>query len=153
MLYANTRFALKIQKKPQKRGRTMAEVTELKPSNQTQSGDIPPEKEAGTATPATPTRKAGPGRPPNGQKRPPEGRQPAFFDMVAAVPAEDWGTRAFMYVYVEEPCCNPKNIAKIAVPTEILEADLALEGLKQDYGRLQRLDVSEPTQEWQGRNR
>ena len=72
----------------------MAEVTELKPSKPANEGDTPAKTETDQATPAPQTPRGPRGRPPNGSRRPPEARQPAFFDKVASVPKEDWGAGA-----------------------------------------------------------
>ena len=112
----------------------MAEVTELKPSKTPNDGDSPAENGTDQTTPAPPTQKFPRGRPPNGARRPPEARQPAFFDKVASVPKEDWGTRAFMYVYVDEPACNPKTFGESRYLLKSSAPILDLEGLKQDYG-------------------
>jgi len=102
----------------------MAEVTELTPKTETES-DNPTSKQ---------NAKPGRGRPVKGSQRPPEVRQPQFFDSVAAVPQEDWGTRAFMYVYVDEPACNPKTFGESRYLLKSSAPILDLEGLKQDYG-------------------
>jgi hypothetical protein len=112
----------------------MAEVTELKPPKPGNSGDTPVENGTDQPTPATAPQKSKGGRPPNGARRPPEARQPAFFDKVASVPREDWGTRAFMYVYVDEPACNPKTFGESRYLLKSSAPILDLEGLKQDYG-------------------
>src|ERR1017187_2299816 len=109
----------------------MAEVTELTPSNSGKPSDSPPPESPGVTTSA-PRFKAG--RPPNGARRPPEARQPQFFEKVASVPKEDWGARAFMYVYVDEPCCNPKTFGESRYLLKSSVPILDLEGLKQDYG-------------------
>src|ERR1035441_3688679 len=112
----------------------MADVTELKPSKPDKNGDPSAQNETDPATSAPPPQKPGRGRPPGSQPRPPEVRQPAFFDLVAAVPAADWGSRAFMYVYVDEPCCNPKTFGESRYLLKSSAPILDLEGLKQDYG-------------------
>lgn len=109
----------------------MAEVTELKPSKPGESGDSGADNEPDQTTSAP---KPGRGRPPNAARRPPEVRQPIFFDRVASVPKEDWGTRAFMYVYVDEPACNPKTFGESRYLLKSSAPILDLEGLKQDYG-------------------
>ena len=112
----------------------MAEVTELKPSKPGNDGDTTDQNGVDQTTPATAPQKSKGGRPPNGARRPPEARQPAFFDKVASVPREDWGTRAFMYVYVDEPACNPKTFGESRYLLKSSAPILDLEGLKQDYG-------------------
>ncbi len=101
----------------------MAEVTEFSPKTA-----------ADEAESAPPTGKRKPGRPPNGTYRDPEARQPKFFDAVAAVPKEDWGTRAFMYVYADEPVCKAKTFGSTRYLLKSSAPILDLEGLKQDYG-------------------
>jgi hypothetical protein len=101
----------------------MAEVTEMPPVETPAAIDRPAEtpKPAKTST----TKKAG---------RPPGGPEPRFFDKVASVPKSDWGTRAFMYVYADEPVCNPKTFGTTRYMLKSSAPILDLEGLKQDYG-------------------
>jgi hypothetical protein len=59
---------------------------------------------------------------------------PEFFKLVAAVPKEDWGTRAFMYVYVTEPVCDLKSVNNKAYLVRSMGPILDLQGLMEDYG-------------------
>ena len=105
----------------------MAMVTEMPPSETgetpNQTTEIPPESNA-------PARNK-PGRPPRGSPPRPE---PKFFQRVAAVDPADWGTRAFMYVYMDEPLCNPKTFGATRYLLKSSKPILDLEILKQDYG-------------------
>jgi hypothetical protein len=109
----------------------MAEVTEINPGKPTETEDSTDQTTSDQTT-RTPKNKGG--RPTKDKQRPPEARQPQFFDRIAAVPREDWGTRAFMYVYADEPVCRAKTfgttryLLKSSVPIHDLE------GLKLDYG-------------------
>jgi hypothetical protein len=94
----------------------LATVTELPPSQQPKTEE-PPAKNKG-------------GRP----HKAPEGKAPQFFDAVARVPKEDWGTRAFMYVYATEPICNAKTFGETRYMARSAEPILDLEFLKQEYG-------------------
>lgn len=108
----------------------MANVTEMPPLETAETADIPSEFSAAPTTPAPqPTKPKG--RPPKGTPRP---DNPPFFDKVAAVPRSDWGTRAYMYVYVDEPFCNPKAFGSTRYLLKSSAPILDLEGLKQDYG-------------------
>jgi hypothetical protein len=62
--------------------------------------DSPPSPPS-QAAPPTPA----PARP---QGRPRTPGRPEFFDRVASIPTEDWGTRIFLYLYCFEPICDPK---------------------------------------------
>ena len=112
----------------------MAEVTEINPSKTTPSDNPPVENTPDQTTPMTPKAKNKGGRPLKGKERPPEVRQPQFFDRVASVPREDWGTRAFMYVYADEPVCKAKTFGTTRYLLKSSVPILDLEGLKQDYG-------------------
>jgi hypothetical protein len=103
----------------------MANVTELPPPEVLEAPDgveSPP-----TTAPTPPINKMRPGR---GANKP----EPRFFDRVASVAKEDWGTRAFMYVYADEPVCNPKTFGSTRYMLKSSAPILDLEGLKQDYG-------------------
>lgn len=89
-----------------------------KPDNQqTNVFQMPPEP-AGNVTvaepdPQTETKAAGPPPPPREPPKTaataaPRPKSPAFFQKVAAIPAADWGKRAYVYVYCYEPICNLK---------------------------------------------
>ena len=112
----------------------MANVTEMPPpeiaETQESAGESTPER----ATPAPKPDKPGRGRPPKGSQRPPDVRNPQFFARVAAIPNEDWGTRAFMYVYVDEPVCNAKTWGETRYILKSSKPILDLEPLKQQYG-------------------
>lgn len=115
----------------------MAKVTELNAPKLPETGGIPAEfqdeTEPGAA--ANARKVAGKrGRPFKGAAPPPEQRNPRFFERVANVAKEDWGSRAFMYVYVTEPCCNPKTFGESRYLLKSSTPILDLEGLKQDYG-------------------
>ena len=124
-------------RKPHGKGKNMANVTELKPSDTQKTSDIPPEFEPETA-PGTEPKAAKPpnrgGRPPKGKDSPTEAKSPRFFDRVSEVDKADWGTRAFMYVYVQEPACNPKTFGETRFILKSSAPITDLEGLKQDYG-------------------
>jgi hypothetical protein len=109
----------------------MAEVTEINPPKTDQTEDSPSKTAPDITTPA---RKHPGGRPTKNKQRPPEVRQPQFFDRVAAVPKEDWGTRAFMYVYADEPVCKAKTFGTTRYLLKSSVPILDLEGLTQDYG-------------------
>jgi hypothetical protein len=106
----------------------MANVTKFTPQNA--------EPEAPQPTVTTVKKGRFGGKPP--KPKPPikafEGKQPQFFERVNNVPAEDWGTRAFMYVYVDEPVCNPKTWGESRYLLKSSAPIRDLEGLKQDYG-------------------
>jgi hypothetical protein len=59
--------------------------------------------------------------------------EPDFFKLVKAVPKEDWGTRAFIYVYVTEPACDLKQTNNKSYLCRS-SAPIELEQLMQDYG-------------------
>jgi hypothetical protein len=104
----------------------MANVTEMPPPEAPETQDTPPETDATPQTPASPAgKKAG---------RPKPGPEPRFFDKVASVAKADWGTRAFMYVYADEPVCNAKTFGSTRYMLKSHAPILDLEGLKQDYG-------------------
>jgi len=108
----------------------MANVTEMPPPDAAENADTPPESAQSPATSTPPVPKK-PGRPKNGTPSSPE---PPFFARVAAVPKSDWGTRAFMYVYADEPICNPKTFGSTRYMLKSSSPILDLEALKQDYG-------------------
>lgn len=105
----------------------MATVTEMPPSETLETPDTPLETQPEPQTPASSGKKPA-GRPKG--NRP----EPAFFERVAAVPKGDWGTRAYMYVYADEPVCNPKTFGSTRYMLKSSAPILDLEGLKQDYG-------------------
>lgn len=105
----------------------MATVTEMPPAETAEQPQLPAETSHETAPPV----KNKGGRPPRGTPQPPD---PKFFDQVAAVAREDWGTRAFMYVYADEPVCNPKTFGTTRYMLKSSKPILDLEMLKQDYG-------------------
>ena len=109
----------------------MANVTEMPPVDDSEI-DNPATEPIPQAQPqpSRPSR----GRPPKGQHRPPDAQQPQFFDRVASVPKEDWGVRAFMYVYADEPVCNKKTFGETRYILKSSAPILDLERLKQDYG-------------------
>jgi hypothetical protein len=108
----------------------MANVTEMPPVEESGIEDPATESTPQAPQPAKPLR----GRPPKGQHRPPDARQPQFFDRVASVPKEDWGVRAFMYVYADEPVCQKKTFGETRYILKSSAPILDLEQLKQDYG-------------------
>ena len=57
-----------------------------------------------------------------------------FFARVAAVPHEEWGTRAFMYVYADEPICKAKSFGEKRFMLKSSKPILDLQQLKEDYG-------------------
>jgi hypothetical protein len=101
----------------------MANVTEMPPVEAPETVDTTPE-------PAKPAKPA----PPKKQPERRSGPEPRFFDKVASVPKADWGTRAFMYVYADEPVCNAKTFGTTRYMLKSSAPILDLEGLKQDYG-------------------
>lgn len=60
--------------------------------------------------------------------------EPPFFDLVRSVPAADWGTRAFMYVYATEPICDLKKQGGYSYLLRSAQPILDLDGLMVDYG-------------------
>jgi hypothetical protein len=59
--------------------------------------------------------------------------EPDFFKLVKSVPKEDWGTRAFIYVYVTEPICDLKQSNTKSYLTRS-SAPIDLEQLMTDFG-------------------
>ena len=57
-----------------------------------------------------------------------------FFARVAAVPQIEWGTRAFMYVYADEPICKAKSFGEKRFLVKSSKPTLDLQQLKEDYG-------------------
>jgi len=109
----------------------MANVTEMPPPEAAEIQNSPVETEPAPPTPVPTSRKLPPGRPKAGSPPRPE---PPFFERVASVPKSDWGTRAYMYVYADEPVCNPKTFGSTRYMLKSSVPILDLEGLKQDYG-------------------
>jgi len=111
----------------------MANVTEMPTSEAATESDIPAEFQANeqtpTSTPGPPVKHKG-GR---GNKKPPE-LSPAFFKRVAAIEQADWGTRAFMYLYITEPVCVAKTWGANAYALKSSEAILDLEPIKHQFG-------------------
>ena len=105
----------------------MASVTEMPPSEAVLDGDLPPEPEP---KPGPPLKNKG-GK---GNKKPSGELNPAFFKRVASIPAEDWGTRAFMYLYITEPVCVAKTWGQYSYALKSSEPILDLEPVKQQYG-------------------
>jgi len=108
----------------------MAEVTQMPPSETPPVSNIPPEFEEKPTTPAP--RKAG--RPTRGNEKPIEAKTMEFFARVAAVPQIEWGTRAFMYVYADEPICKAKSFGEKRFLLKSSKPILDLQQLKEDYG-------------------
>ena len=128
MLCADTKTPRKPHRIPTKKAETMANVTEITPEAGPNPADIPA---AFASDPATSTPRNKGGRPPRGKASQPE---PRFYDRVASVPKEDWGTRAFMYVYVDEPVCKAKTFGSTRYLLKSHVPILDLEGLKENYG-------------------
>lgn len=105
----------------------MATVTEMPPSETPQPAPTATENTPQPAKPEPGKR----GRPPFSGPKPPE---PKFFDRIKAVDPLDWGTRAFMYVYMDEPVCNPKTFGTTRYLFKSSKPITDLEMLKQDYG-------------------
>lgn len=92
----------------------------------------PPDSKPVESAPETPKdEKAKRGRPKVGT---PHVQEPPFFDLVRKVPAEDWGTRAFMYVYLQEPVCDPKTFGKYSYLLKSSQPITDLQQLMEDYG-------------------
>jgi hypothetical protein len=111
----------------------MANVTEMPPPETLETQEIqnsPVETPPSPPTPASSGKKPPPTPPKKGVPRP----DPPFFERVAAVPKSDWGSRAYMYVYADEPVCNPKTFGTTRYMLKSSVPILDLEGLKQDYG-------------------
>ena len=106
----------------------MAEVTQMPPSETPPVSNIPPEFEEKPTTPAP--RKAG--RPTRGNEKPIEAKTMEFFARVAAVPQIEWGTRAFMYVYADEPICKAKSFGEKRFLLKSSKPILDLQQLKED---------------------
>lgn len=75
--------------------------------------------------------KTGRGRP---SKDAPQKTDPPFFDLVRAIPKEDWGTRAWLYVYLSEPICEPHTFGKYNYMEKRSTPMLDLQPLADDYG-------------------
>lgn len=68
-------------------------------------------------------------------KEPKDGLTEAqFFEKVRAVPADDWGQRAFMYCYVTGPICDLRATGKWGYLFRSHEPILDLQKLLEDYG-------------------
>lgn len=114
----------------------MANVTEMPPQEGQVAPNIATESAPESATPASsPSR-----RPPNKGGRPkvsaanPPNPDPSFFKKVAAISAEDWGTRAYMYCYIDEPVCVAKTWGQYSYALKLKQPILDLEMLKERYG-------------------
>jgi hypothetical protein len=79
-----------------------------------------------------PEKKKG-GRPKGSQPNP---ENPPFFQRVAAVPKEDWGTRAFMYVYCTEPICNLKVLGENKYLFRSSQPIHDVQQVMEDYGSM-----------------
>ena len=112
----------------------MANVTEMPPSEAAESEDSAAESAPQETRQKPQQSKHAGGRPQKGQQRAPEPKIPQFFERVASVPKEDWGTRAFMYVYADEPVCSKKTFGETRYLLKSSAPILDFEQLKQDYG-------------------
>ena len=112
----------------------MANVTNFPPQTDENVGVLPEFEADPIEEKRPPVAKKRPGRPFKGDELPISQREPLFFDRVAAVRQEDWGTRAFMYVYADEPVMQKKTQGTTRYLFKSSAPITDLEGLKQDYG-------------------
>ena len=112
----------------------MANVTNFPPQTDENEGELPEFEAELTEEKRQPPAKKRGGRPFKGNEIPVSQREPLFFDRVAAVRQEDWGTRAFMYVYADEPVMQRKAQGTTRYLFKSSAPITDLEGLKQDYG-------------------
>ena len=61
-------------------------------------------------------------------------KKPTFFQKVAKVAAEDWGTRAYIYVYCWEPICNLKMGGENKYLVRLSQPIFDEQALMVDYG-------------------
>lgn len=112
----------------------MANVTEIPSSPAAEIADSPSETVADQTT-STPKPKNQGGRPPKGSpKLRPEGKAPGFFKHIEDIPQEDWGTRAFLYLYIDEPVCIAKTWGETRYAKKFHAPIFDLEPLKELYG-------------------
>jgi len=74
------------------------------------------------------------GRPPGKSSGPKP--DPPFFQRVASIPKEDWGTRAFMYCYCTEPICDLKQLGERKYLFRSAEPILDLDSIMKTYGSM-----------------
>src|SRR6516162_6648644 len=108
----------------------MANVTEMPAQEAPVSEDIPPENEPATQTSVSKRPPMKPGRPGKPNLDP----NPSFFKKVGAIASEDWGTRAFMYLYIDEPVCVEKTWGQYSYAMKFKQPILDLEPIKERYG-------------------
>ena len=108
----------------------MANVTEMPPTEAANA--VPSEARTPTSAPKDAKRKTG--RPRKGEEVDPETRARQFFDRAAQIPAEDWGNRAWMYLYIDEPVCDEKQWGKMKYAKKLHQPIFDLEKVKDWYG-------------------
>jgi hypothetical protein len=111
----------------------MANVTEMPPleapgTEESTTGSAPP------ATSTSQSAKKKTGRPRKGEEPDPETRARQFFDRAAQIPREDWGNRAWMYLYIDEPVCDEKQWGKMKYAKKLHQPIFDLEKVKDWYG-------------------
>ena len=104
----------------------MANVTEMPPT------EAPTAETSGTSAAKIAPRKTG--RPRKGEEPDPETRAKQFFDRAAQIPSEDWGNRAWMYLYIDEPVCDEKQWGKMRYAKKLHQPIFDLEKVKDWYG-------------------
>jgi hypothetical protein len=108
----------------------MANVTEMPPTEAVDAESKPPS----ISTSASKGTKNKTGRPRKGEEPDPETRARQFFDRAAQIPSEDWGNRAWMYLYIDEPVCDEKQWGKMKYAKKLHQPIFDLEKVKDWYG-------------------
>jgi hypothetical protein len=111
----------------------MANVTEMPPT-EAASSEAVGSKTSPTATSGLQPPKNKTGRPRKGEEIDPETRARQFFDRAAQIPSEDWGNRAWMYLYIDEPVCDEKQWGKMRYAKKLHQPIFDLEKIKDWYG-------------------
>lgn len=98
-------------------------------------GDTPPESVDTGAEPAQapPVEASTPKKKPGSRVDP---ENPPFFQKVANIRPDDWGTRAFMYVYCTEPICNLKILGENKYLFRSSKPILDVQEIMEDYGSM-----------------
>jgi hypothetical protein len=124
--------------RPHKPSKKRAQSDPIADDNPPVTTDTQPEpSEVSETAPAKestpiPEKKKG-GRPKGSQPNP---ENPPFFQRVASVPKEDWGTRAFMYVYCTEPICNLKVLGENKYLFRSSQPIHDVQQVMEDYGSM-----------------
>lgn len=111
----------------------MANVTKMPPIEPADADDSASEM-APLTTAAPELAKKKTGRPRKGEEPDPETRARQFFDRAAQIPREDWGNRAWMYLYIDEPICDDKQWGKMKYAKKLHQPIFDLEKVKDWYG-------------------